>query len=217
MKELYKKYRPRSLDEIVGQPQAVKVLRRYLETKSVPHALLFTGPSGTGKTTLARILTKRLHCDLIDYTEINAALSRGIDVVRELRRSVHARPMSGRCRVYFFEEAHQLTEEAQSGLLTMVENVSRYVYFLMATTDPDKLLATLRSRYTTLRLNRLSTEDMGKLLDAVSTKQQLKLPYQVKHRIIQIADGNARTALVHLDTLKGLTHEEEQMDVLAVS
>src|SRR5437773_2031788 len=130
MRELYKKHRPRKFADVVGQPRAVAALESMVAAGEVPHSVLFAGPSGTGKTTLARILARELGCGK-NFKEINAAESRGIDSIREVQSVMGLAPMGGKCRVWLWDEAHRLTPDSQSALLKTLEDTPSHVYFML--------------------------------------------------------------------------------------
>ena len=139
MSELYKKHRPKTLARVVGNKSTVEALRSMLEARTLPHTLLFHGPSGTGKTTLARIVKNELGCLPTDFHEHNSSDFRGIDFIRELRSKVNL-AAAGPCRVWIIDECHQLTRDAQNAALKILEDTPSHVYFFLCTTDPQKLI-----------------------------------------------------------------------------
>lgn len=202
--ELYKKYRPRKLERIVGQDSCVKVLQSKLRTNKMPHALLFAGPSGCGKTTLARIISKELGCGKHDFTELNCADFRGIEMVRDIRSRINQAPISGSCRVWVIDEAHKLTGDAQNAFLRMLEDTPKHVYFMLATTDPQKLKKTIRTRCTEIVVKSLSDSDIKRLLSFVCIKEDIKISIKVIEKVIHHSEGSARKALVLLDQIMEL-------------
>ena len=142
---LSRKYRPQSLDEIYGNKAVVKSLGSVLNKKEVPPAFLFTGNSGCGKTSLARIAATQLGCTGHDFKEVDSADFRGIDTIRGIRRQMRLKSMSG-IRVWLLDECHKMSGDAQSALLKALEDPPSHVYFMLATTDPQKLLKTIRNR-----------------------------------------------------------------------
>jgi DNA polymerase III gamma/tau subunit len=218
MVELYKKYRPKTLDQVIGQPDAVRVLKDFLARKELPHALLFTGGSGIGKTTLCRILKRELKCSNADFHEVNAADTRGIDTVREIRQRMGLHPLNGTCKIWLVDECHKVTSDAQTAMLKMLEDTPSHVYFMLATTDPDKLLKTIRTRCTEIKLGLIGGEELSLLLKSVIGKECEGLGYtsnDVIDRIIEAAEGSARQALVLLGSVIGLKSEEEQLACIA--
>ncbi len=164
----FRKYRPRKLAEVVGQTSAVTYLRGMLKTKKVPHVLLFTGESGVGKTTLARIVAKSLGChSSSDLQEINAAVDTGINTIRAIDRQKDSYPMVSKSRVWILDEAQRFTKDAQSALLKILEEPQPWVYFAICTTDPQNLLPTVRNRCTTVKLDAIEDKDLEALIDRV--------------------------------------------------
>ena len=143
---LYRKYRPESFDQVFGQDHIVKVLEGSLELGNIGHAYLFSGPRGTGKTTMARILAHELKCSETDIIEIDAASNRGIDDIRQLREGIHSLPFSSPYKMYIIDEVHMLTKEAFNALLKTLEEPPAHVIFVLATTELHKVLPTVISR-----------------------------------------------------------------------
>lgn len=215
-KELYRKYRPKTLDEVVGQESAVSVLTRMIKSDRVPHSILFVGPSGCGKTTLARIMRKKVGCGLQDFDEVNCADFRGIDMVRSIGSQMNLAPMSGRSKVWLIDECQKLTSDGQAAMLKMLEDTPDHVYFFLATTDPQKLLPTIRTRCTEIKVSLLSSEVTVSLLKDVSKKEGMKLvSLDVFDMIAEKAEGSARKALVLFHQVLGLSSEKEQIAALA--
>jgi len=164
---LYRKWRPQSFDEVVGQKYNIQTLKNVLASKRLSHSYIFCGPRGTGKTSTARILAKAVNCEKgitpepcnkcencksitagsnVDVIEIDAASNRGINEIRELREKVRYLPNSLRKKVYIIDEVHMLTVEAFNALLKVLEEPPEHVIFIMATTEPDKVIPTIMSR-----------------------------------------------------------------------
>jgi len=215
--ELYKKYRPRSLKTFVGQNGAVLALRRMMEKDSVPHALLFTGPSGTGKTTIGRMLKEHLKCSDFDFVEINAADFKGIDTIRDIRRTASMMPMEGSCRIWLIDEAGKLTNDAQNAFLKILEDTPDHAYFFLATTDPQKLLKTIHTRCTEIKLQGLSHKELEQVIVRVAKKESMTLTDEVIQAIIESSDSSARKALVILEQVGWLETEKEQLEAVVAS
>lgn len=213
--EFHSKYRPTKLKHVVGQPNAVKVLES-LKGK-IPHALLFTGPSGVGKTTLSRITKDLLGCSDMDYKEINAASARGVDTIREIESKMQLSPMNGKCRIFYLDEAHRLTNDAQSALLKMLEDTPHHVYFILATTDPQKLLPTIRTRCTDIALKSVEDDELRKLINRIDAKEKLDLSEAVVDALVEVADGSPRRAVVSLGRIAELETEEEQLEAIELA
>lgn len=214
--ELYKKYRPRQLSDIVGQSEAVRVLGSMVKKKRVPRFLLMHGPTGCGKTSIARIMRRKLKCQLADFREINAADTNGIEVARDIRRQMGLAPMGGKgsCRIFYIDEAHRLTTMAQDALLKMLEDTPKHVHFFFATTDPNKVVATLRSRATMVGVKLLTPKDMESLLTSVMKQEGIEIGEAVIDLIVQEAGGSARQALVLLNHAIHAETEEDQLAVI---
>lgn len=213
--ELFRKYRPRTLKAVFGQPDAVEMLTRLFKQNKVPHALLFSGPSGCGKTTLARIVKDKLQCvGSANFFEINAASSRGIDEIRNIEMKINLAPMGGRSRVWLIDEAHQLTPAAQDSFLKILEEPPSHAYFLLATTEPGKLKKTIRNRCTEVVVRPLTPTDLEELLAYVCEQEEIDLTEDVRSKLIQCAEGSARAALVLLHKIMGIEEEERQLQIL---
>lgn len=209
--ELYKKYRPTKFSELVGQDEAVRMLVDLGKRNNIPHAILLTGPSGCGKSTTARILRTKLNCSKMDYTEINAADFRGIDTVREIRQRMGLAPIAGNCRIYVMDEGHSLVSLAQDSLLKLLEDTPQHVYFILCTTDPQKLKTTIRTRCTEIKFKNLNEQDSAKLVRNIAAKENIKLSDEVVKKLVDIAEGSARKLLVLLHAIAGMTIVEEQL------
>lgn len=214
MKELYKKHRPKKLEEIVGQRSAVVALQKMLQKDKIPHCILLSGPSGCGKTTIARILAKSLKCSIHDFKEINCADFRGIDMVRDIRYAMMQAPLNGSSRMWVIDECHKLSNDAQNAFLKLLEDTPNHVYFILATTEPEKLLKTIRTRSTEITLKSLTDKELKQLLLTVLHKENIQIKEQVIEKIIELSDGSARKGLVLLDQVIHLD-EEEQLRTLA--
>lgn len=216
--ELYKKYRPKKLSSMVGNEQVCNMFLRMLKTKSVPHAILLHGPSGCGKTTIARILRRALRCVDQDFREVNCADFRGIDMVREIRvRMVGMCSPGGEARVWLIDEAHQLSTQAQNAFLKIMEDTPPRVYFILATTDPQKLLSTIRTRCTEAAVRGLTVAETRDLLQRTAEAENLTLSDTVRDRIVDTCNGSPRKALVLLDSIRDIEDEAEQLALVAPS
>jgi len=212
--ELYKKYRPKRFEDIVGQGAAVAFLSKMLQEGNLPHTVLFSGPSGTGKTTLARILAEELECDPGDFLEINCADFKGVETVRTIRRHSSVRPLMGKVRIWLIDEAHKLTNDAQNALLKLLEDTPDHVYFFLATTDPQKLLRTVLTRCTEVKLRALTEKEILVLLDKVLREEKRDLSDAVLDEIAKASEGSARKALVLLEQALHVEGEENQIEAI---
>lgn len=215
--ELYLKYRPKNLNDVIGQPEVVSKLKEMGRSGRMPHFLAFTGPSGCGKTTVARIIAEKLHCDGSDFEEINAADARGIDMVRALVQNYQLMPLSGPCRIFMMDEAHALTAAAQDLLLKPLEEPPQHAYFFFCTTNFENLKTTVRTRATEFKFNALTEKDLSALAIDIAGKEGKTLSQEVADRIGEAADGSARTALVILHSVIGLPDKAEQLKAIELS
>ena len=215
---LYNKVRPTKVSDLVGQPDAVKTLEGMISKKKIPHAILLTGPSGVGKTTIAHILKKHIKCNDVDYNYVNAADKGGIDTIRQIIDQIRYKPLtSGTNRLWLFDECHKLTSDAQDTLLVPLENPPKYVYFILCTTDPQKIKTTIKTRCTPINLNPLHQLELNKLIKKVAQEESIKLSNEVVNKISEIANGSARMALVLLEQISNIKSDEEKLLALQKS
>jgi DNA polymerase III subunit gamma/tau len=199
---LYRKYRPQSFGDVVGQEQAVELLTSAIKQKKVSHAYLFCGGRGTGKTTVARIVARDIGCNDEDIIEIDAASNRGIDEIRELREAVRTAPFSSPYKVYIIDEAHMLTKEAANALLKTLEEPPSHVIFILATTDPDKLPQTIVSRCQKVVFKNPDIDTLSERLIYVAEKEGgPKLKKEAAQRIAVHGKGSYRDALGILEQI----------------
>lgn len=192
---LYRKYRPSSFDEVRDQDQIVTVLKGAIAKGTIPHALLFSGTRGTGKTTLARIFASAIGTSSVDLYEIDAASNRGIDDIRELREAVHTVPYESKYKVYIIDEVHMLTKEAFNALLKTLEEPPAHVVFILATTEEEKLLDTILSRCQVFRFRSPSRIVLAKTVTDVAKAEGFTLSPDAADMIAVAADGSFRDAL----------------------
>jgi DNA polymerase III gamma/tau subunit len=213
--ELYKKYRPKTFKEVIGQKQITKMLQEMVSKRQIPHTILYSGPSGCGKTTLARILSSHLECGKHDLVEVNCADFRGIDMVREVRTAMMKAPISGKTRVWIIDEAHKLTSDSQNAFLKILEDTPKHVYFMLATTDPHKLLKTIRTRSTEIVVKNLTNKEIGTLLENICEKEGIEITEEVVEAITENSEGSARKALVYLNQIKHFTDVDDMIEVIS--
>lgn len=193
---LYRKYRPQSFDEVVGNEETVKALRGQLSKDPVPHAFALVGPTGCGKTTLARIIARELGADGEDFREIDSADFRGIDTIREIRRQIHFKPLAGgKARVWLLDEAHALPTVSQEALLKGLEDPPDHVYFILATTNLQKLLPTIRGRCSIHQVRPLKEVETIRLLRPIVKAEGESLTREIYEQIAEVSKGHPRDAL----------------------
>lgn len=191
---LYRKYRPQSFNEVVGQSHITTVLQNALAQNRVAHAYLFSGPRGTGKTTIARILAHEVGASPEDTIEIDAASSRGIDEARALREAVHFLPLRSPKKVYIIDEVHMLTKEAFNALLKTLEEPPLHVIFILATTEPHKVLDTIISRTQHFAFRKIALGDIVKELTRIAKIEKMSIDDAAIKLLAFFADGGLRDA-----------------------
>ena len=194
---LYRKYRPSSLEELVGQPDAVQLISEQIKNSNLSHAYLFSGPRGVGKTSLARIIATTIGCDpVFDITEIDAASHNKVDDVRELNDSVNFIASSpGKKRVFILDEVHMLSNAASNAFLKTLEEPPEHVIFILATTEPERVIETIRSRTTQIAFKRIKNADIITSLEKISKAEKIKLSKDVLEYIANQSDGSLRDAI----------------------
>ncbi|RKZ05951.1 hypothetical protein DRQ25_15015 [Candidatus Fermentibacteria bacterium] len=215
MREIHLEERPTSFKQMVGQKEACQQVGGLGKSEEgIPHTLLFTGPSGCGKTTLARIVRRKLKCADYDFKEVNAAKSRGIDMVRGLEGVVNLAPMAGPCRVWLIDECHQLTADAQGAFLKLLEEPPEHAYFMLATTRPEKLRRAIRTRCTEIKVRNLTEPELVGLVERIAEDRDNALDSVVSAKLGSVADGSARKALVLLQQILGMPDDEAKLTAL---
>jgi DNA polymerase-3 subunit gamma/tau len=226
MAALYRKYRPQTFEEVVGQEAVVRTLTNAITSGKVRQAYLFAGPRGTGKTSLARILAKAVNCahgptptpdgtchacvaiaagTSLDVIEMDAASQRGIDDIRDIRDRVVLQPVEGQYKVYILDEAHQLTDAAWNALLKLIEEPPPHLLFVFCTTELQKVLPTVRSRCQTFVFQRPRLADLVKVLRWIADGEEIDVPDAALALIARAARGAYRDAVSTLDQLASAT------------
>ena len=214
---LYRRYRPQNFSDVVGQSAAVAVLQQSLNENRIGHAYLFSGPRGCGKTSVARILAKALNClspkensepccecanctsiaagEHLDVIEIDGASNRGINEIRDLKSRVNLKPLNAVYKIYIIDEVHMLTEQAFNALLKTLEEPPSNVVFMLATTEPNKVPVTIRSRCQHIPFHRISMSDLVKRISFICEKEGIEAEAEAVWEIARQADGALRDAL----------------------
>ncbi|MFA5736844.1 MAG: DNA polymerase III subunit gamma/tau [Candidatus Paceibacterota bacterium] len=206
---LYLKYRPQKFNEVLGQEQVTEVIETALKNKGLVHAYLFAGPRGTGKTSVARLLAKTIGCSERDLSEIDAASNRGIDEIRALREAVGTLPFESPYKVYIIDEVHMLTKDAFNALLKTLEEPPAHVVFILATTEPHKVIETIISRCQTHFFKKPSLEILKKMILNVSQKENISLSEEVSSLIAFLGDGSFRDTLGILQKVISYSPDKE--------
>lgn len=191
---LYRKYRPQSFKDVLGQEHIVSVLEGAVKAGNIAHAYLFSGSRGIGKTSIARILSREIGCSENDLYEIDAASNRGIDDIRELRDSVYTLPFESPYKVYIIDEAHMLTKEAFNALLKTLEEPPKHVVFMLATTELEKLPDTIISRCQSFTFKKPTQRMLKEMIQSVAEKEEFSLEPASAELIAMLAEGSFRDA-----------------------
>lgn len=215
--ELYKKYRPTKFSQIIGHKEAVSILQKALKKEKLPHCILFSGPSGIGKTTFARILKDKLKCSDIDYKELNCANDRGIDMARDIDNNIKVSGLGGTVRIWVLDEFHQATTPAQQVLLKCLEDTPKSAYVFLLTSEPRKVIPAIVTRATQIKLDPLHPAQIGQLVVEVAEKEKIEVGEDVREKIIEVANGSARKALVILNQIQDLKTQEEMIEAVIKS
>lgn len=218
MNEYYKVHRPQTLDDLIGQPVVVKTIRGF---KNIPHTLLMQGPSGTGKTTTARVVARMLGCDpsnKFDYSEINCgAVESPLDKVREIKGGMTGAGLMTAHRVYVLDELQTWSRAkgAQEALLKILEDTPPHVYFILATTEPKRVIPTILNRCTKITFHAVKADDLSALVTKVVAAERLDVARDVVAAVVEAANGSPRAALVELERVAGLPPAERLAAVSA--
>lgn len=218
---LYRKYRPSSFEDVVGQDKVVKVLKHAITSNKISHAYLFAGPRGTGKTTMAKLIARMVNCQNPvdgepcgkcenclrgvslneDVIEIDAASNNGVDEIRELRDKVSLVPTKSKYKIYIIDEVHMLTTGAFNALLKTLEEPPAHAIFILATTELHKIPITVASRCQKFQFTKLSMDDMFSRLKFIASKENIVISDDAIYEIARLSDGGMRDAINLLDQL----------------
>ncbi len=221
---LYRKYRSRSLDEVLGQDHVTNILRRALEQGKIAHAYLLTGPRGVGKTSVARILAHEINqlpydenASHLDIIEIDAASNNGVDDIRALREKAQVAPVSAPKKIYIIDEVHMLSKPAFNALLKTLEEPPAHVVFILATTDADKLPATILSRVQQFFFHPISVDVMARQLMAIAEKEGFAIEADAARLIAERSRGGFRDGISMLDQLSALAEADKPLSASDVA
>jgi len=228
---LYRKYRPKELDEVVGQVEIKKILASSIRNNTISHAYLFSGPRGTGKTTMAKILAKMVNCEhhidgnpcnncnsclnlfnSNDVIEIDAASNNGVDEIRDLREKANLVPSTCKYKVYIIDEVHMLTTQAFNALLKTLEEPPKHVIFVLATTEYYKIPLTITSRCQKFQFNKIKENDIVFQLRKISDLENIDIDDEALMEIAKISDGGMRDSINFLDQLRSFSSSKITID-----
>ncbi len=230
---LYRKYRPSTLEDVIGQDVVIKILKNAIINNKICHAYMFSGPRGIGKTSIAKILAKTVNCLNLDngdacgkcenclsisnnsnpdIIEIDAASNNGVDEIREIKSKINLVPNQLKYKVYIIDEVHMLSIGAFNALLKTLEEPPEHVIFILATTDLHKVPVTIISRCQCLEFHRISCDDITKRLKYISDKENINIDDSVLKRIAELSDGGMRDAVGMLDKLNAYSNSNITMD-----
>ena len=221
MKALYRRYRPKTLSEVVGQEQITDILQSSLKNGKLAHAYLFIGPRGTGKTSVARILAHEingfkyeLEDDYLDIIEIDAASNTGVDNIRDLRERAIVAPAKGKYKIYIIDEVHMLSKSAFNALLKTLEEPPEHVIFIMATTDAYKVPITITSRSQTYTFKLADPSTMFDYLKQIAKKENINITDDALKIVVKRGGGSFRDSLSLLDQISTLSDEKIDADLI---
>lgn len=230
---LYRKYRPSTFDEVVGQDIIIRTIKNEIKNNKLNHAYIFSGPRGTGKTSTAKIIAKTINCEnpenltpcnkcvnctlynnkqITDIIEIDAASNNGVDEIRELRNNVNLVPASGKYKIYIIDEVHMLTIGAFNALLKTLEEPPAHVIFILATTEIHKIPNTILSRCQKFDFNKISVNKIKERLEYIIKEEKIKIDADAITEIARLADGGMRDALSILDQVVAYSDSKITVD-----
>lgn len=207
---LYNIYRPQSFNGMIGNKATIESLQQQIQKENRKHIYLFTGPAGCGKTTSARIMSKALGAEKKDIHEVNCSNKTGVDDARNIIETLKYKPIGGKITVYILDEMHMTSNNFQNAFLKPFEDTPEWVYFFICTTNPEKLLSTVKSRAGVYDFKPPSTRDMIKLLQEISENEKKDISLNIIRDIIKACDNHPRKAIDTLDTVMDIAGEEAQ-------
>ena len=230
---LYRKYRPTNFNDVIGQEVIIRTLQNAVVNNKISHAYLFSGPRGTGKTSIAKIMAKTVNClepkngipcckcvnctqienkQTTDVIEIDAASNNGVDEIREIRNKVNLVPSTGKYKVYIIDEVHMLTAGAFNALLKTLEEPPAHIIFILATTEAHKIPATILSRCQRFDFKKIPESKIVERLEEITKKENIEIETEALHAIAQLSDGGMRDSINLLDQVASYSSEKIKID-----
>lgn len=213
MSTLHTHYRPTDFDDVIGQDHAIKALKGIIG-RDTSHAFLFAGPSGTGKTTLARIVAAKVGVQKANIMEFDASTNTGIEDIRTLQQLLQYRAHGGGSKAIIIDEAHGLSKQAWNALLKVTEEPPEFIYFFLCTTEPGKVPKNIKTRFSSFTLKPVSVRAMAELVEWVAKEEGVRLPSDIVALVCEEAEGSPRQALVNLAAVVDCKTEKEAAQVL---
>lgn len=209
---LYLTYRPTDFDQIKGNKDVIESLESLLLKKKHPHVYMLHGESGTGKTTIGRIIANKVGCIGSDFREINSADFRGIDTVRDIIHQSQYKPIEGSCKVWLLDEIHKFSNDAMNALLKILEDTPAHVYFILCTTEPQKVITAIHGRCSKFQMKTLTDLEMKSLLKGIVRSEEESVSTEVYEQIIQDSLGHPRDAIQILEQVLSVS-KEKRLDI----
>ena len=207
----YQELRPATFSQVYGQDTIIKALSNQIEKKELSHTILFQGGSGTGKTTVARIIGTMLGCSDSNYNEINCADFRGIDTIREIRSQMRYKPVEGGSVLWVIDEVSQMTIPAQNAFLKLLEDTPSWGYFVLCTTDPKRLIKTIKTRCTEYSFNEMSVDSTIEFMQTIIRDEDLEsIPEEILEELAEGANGSHRKSVVLLGEYYNLDKKDQK-------
>lgn len=208
--ELYRKHRPTTTKAMVGNEATLKSIQALLKKPNHPRSFMLSGPAGCGKTTIAYLIADLVGCSPDNIIETNSGNFRGIDTVREIDRQMRFRPIGGsKVRVFILEEGHRMTPDAQEALLKPIENCPEYCYFIITTTNTEKMNTALKTRFVHYVVDTLDDDAIRAIIERILTREKATLDKKAMNKVISSAGGSARRAISYLEKVLSLDGDAE--------
>ena len=209
------KYNPNDFKDVIGNENAISILKNLLlKGEDCPHVFLFSGDFGCGKSSLANIMANKLNAKDFNIKVYNSSLQRGIDTIREIEVQCKFIPYDGSNKTFILEESHKILRDSQEALLKILENPPYYVYFMLTTTNPEKLLEPLKSRCVLINIEKIEKNVLLKYLEKICKLEKKIISIDVLKKIVNKSEQHVRNALILLETIMDIKGEEKQIEII---